>query len=45
VLPIPSQLRQPLALAAIGRDGFLMGEAPGDIRDKLTRFAFKIPAP
>lgn len=44
LLPIPSQLRQPLALAAIGRDGFLMGEAPGDIRDKLTRFAFKIPA-
>jgi hypothetical protein len=42
LLPIPSQLREPLALAVIGQEGFMMQKAPPAIRDQVTRFAFKI---
>ena len=44
LLPIPSELRQPFALAAIGHEGFFMKEAPRGIRNKLTKFSFKIAA-
>lgn len=40
LLPIPSELKQPLALAAIGQEGFLMAEAPRGTRNQVTRFAF-----
>jgi hypothetical protein len=42
LLPITIALRQPLALAATRREGFLMKEAPPGIRNQFTRFAFKI---
>ena len=44
LLPIPSELRQPLALTAIGQDGFFIGDPPRGIRNKLTKFAFKTAA-
>jgi hypothetical protein len=45
LLPIPSELRQPLALTAIGQEGFFMKEAPPSIRNKVTRFSFATSAP
>ena len=44
LLPIPAKLRQPLALAATGQEGFLAGEPPSGINNQFTRFAFKIGA-
>lgn len=44
LLPVPAVLKQPLASAASGEEGFLMGSAPQSIRKQLTRFAFKIGA-
>lgn len=42
MLPIPAVLRQPLALAALGQEGFLMREPPAAVRDQVTRFPFKV---
>lgn len=44
LLPVPPVLKQPLASAASGEEGFLMGSAPQSTRKQLTRFAFKIGA-
>ena len=42
LLSIPAELRQPVALAATRREGFLMREPPPGIRNQFTRFAFKV---
>lgn len=44
MLPIPSELRQPFALAAIGQGGFFMRDAPASIRNKMTRISFATSA-
>jgi hypothetical protein len=42
LLPIPQSLQQSLALAAAGREGFLMREASPIVHNQFTRFKFKI---
>ena len=44
LLPVPAALKQPLASAASGEEGFLMDSVPPGIRKQQTRFAFKIGA-
>lgn len=44
LLPVPPVLKQQLASAASGEEGFLMGSAPQSIRKQSTRFSFKIGA-
>jgi hypothetical protein len=41
LLPIPPELKQPLALAARGEEGFLMDNAPASTRKRFTRLGFK----
>lgn len=42
LLPVPPALKQPLALAATGQEGFLMSNAPSGTRNQFTRFDFKL---
>ena len=42
LLPIPARLKQSLALAATGQEGFLMSNAPSANRNQITRFEFKV---
>jgi len=40
LLPIPKALKEPLALAAIHQDGFLMRDVSRIANGQVTRFSF-----